>query len=76
MLGFINKLSDLTGKDVDVVVLNSASALLKHQVMKNKINLTIKDETLYRDFREKTIADYDEYKYVTGMNGYDRQSLS
>jgi predicted nucleotidyltransferase len=60
LLGFINMLSDLAGMDVVVVVLNTASALLRHQVMKNKINLTIKDETLYRDFRQKTISDYDE----------------
>jgi len=72
LLGFINMLSDLAGMDVDVVVLNTASAFLRHQVMKNKINLTIKDRMVYRNFREKTISDYDEYRYVTGMNVYDR----
>ena len=72
LLGFINMLSELAGKDVDVVVLNKASAFLRHQVMKNKIALTIKDRTVYTKFREKTISDYDEYKYVSGMNAYDR----
>jgi len=72
LLGFITTLSELAGRDVDVVVLNNASAFLRHQVMKNKINLTIKDRMVYRNFREKTISDYDEYKYVTGMNVYDR----
>ncbi len=72
LLGFINILSELVDKDVDVVVLNNASAFLRHQVMKNKINLTIKDRMVYRNFREKTISDYDEYKYVSGMNVYAR----
>jgi predicted nucleotidyltransferase len=72
LLGFINILSEMAGKDVDIVVLNNASAFLRHQVMKNKINLTIKDRMVYRNFREKTISDYDEYKYVSGVNVYDR----
>jgi predicted nucleotidyltransferase len=72
LLGFITMLSELAGRDVDVVVLNNASAFLRHQVMKNKINLTIKDKLVYRNFREKTISDYDEYKYISGMNVYDR----
>lgn len=72
LLDLMNVLSELTGKEVDVVVLNNASAMLRHQVMKNRVVLTIKDIVLYRKFREKTISDYDEYKYVAGMNVYDR----
>jgi predicted nucleotidyltransferase len=72
LLHLINKLSDLTGKNVDLIVLNSASAFLRHQVMKHGIPLIIKDKTTYRQFREKTICDCDEYKFVSGMNIYDR----
>ncbi len=72
LLDLINVLSELTGREVDVVVLNNASALLRHQAMKNRVTLTIKDVVIYRRFREKTISDYDEYKYVSGMNVYDR----
>jgi predicted nucleotidyltransferase len=72
LLDLMNVLSELTGREVDVVVLNNASAMLRHQVMKNRIVLTIKDMVLYRKFREKTISDYDEYKYIAGMNVYDR----
>ncbi len=72
LLHLINTLSELVGKDVDVVVLNTASAFLRHQIMKHKIELIIKDRERYRRFREKTISDYDEYKYVAGMNVYDR----
>jgi predicted nucleotidyltransferase len=72
LLSLINTLSELTGGNVDVVVLNNASALLRHQVLKNRLALTIKDRMVYRKFREKTISDYDEYKYISGMNVYDR----
>ena len=51
LLHLINKLSDLTGKNVDLIVLNSASAFLRHQVMKHGIPLIIKDKTTYRQFR-------------------------
>lgn len=71
LLDLINRLSDLTGKEVDLVVLNSASAFLRHQVMKQGVLLIMKDRNVYRRFREKTISDYDEYKYVSGMNVYD-----
>lgn len=72
LLNLIDSLSNLMGRDVDVVVLNRASAFLRHQVMKTKVNLIIKDEVAYRTFREKTLSDYDEYKYVSGMDVYDR----
>lgn len=72
LLKLINTLSELAGKEVDIVVLNKASTFLRHQVMKNRIVLTIKDSTIYRKFREKTISDYDEYKYISGIGVYDR----
>lgn len=67
----INTLSELTGKEVDIIVLNNASAFLRHQIMNYGIPLIIKDELIYRRFREKTISDYDEYKFISGMNIYD-----
>ncbi len=72
LLYFINALSDLINKEVDLVVLNNASAFLRHQVMKYGIPLTIKDRITYIRFREQTISDYDEYKFISGMNVYAR----
>lgn len=72
ILEYINKLSELTGREVDLVILNSASALLRHQVMKYREPLVIKDRNEYVRFRERTISDYDEYKYISGMNVYVR----
>lgn len=72
LLNLVSTLSELAGRDVDVVVLNKASAFLRHQVMKHRVTLLIKDRVVYTKFREKTIADYDEYKYISGINSYDR----
>ncbi len=71
LFDLMNRLSEIAGRDVHLVVLNKASPFLRHQVMKSRIVLTLKDRTIYRRFREKTISDYDEYKYISGMNLYD-----
>ena len=68
LLHLITLLSGLAGKDVDIAVLNRASAFLKHQAMKHRVLLIVKDELIYRKFREKTISDYEEYKYVSQLN--------
>lgn len=72
LLFLINNLSNLSDKEVDLVVLNNASVFVRHQVMKYGIPAVIKNRDMYRRFREKTIADYDEYKFVSGLNTYDR----
>jgi hypothetical protein len=72
LFGLINKLSDLCGADIDLIVLNTASPLLKHQVMKYGIALAIKDRHIYRKFRESVISAYDEYKFISGIMVYDR----
>ena len=71
ILDMKSKYSEYVQTEVDIVVLNNASAFLRHQVIKNGIRLFISDELKYRHFREKTMTDYDIYKYVSGMNRYD-----
>lgn len=72
ILNETGKLSKIAEKEVHLAVLNYGSPLLKHQVMKNKINLVVKDEKFFGKFRENIISRYDEYKYISGMNKYDR----
>jgi hypothetical protein len=43
--------------------------------MKTGIPLIIKDRKIFQRFRERTISDYDEYKFVSGMNIYDRAGI-
>lgn len=74
LLDFISEVSDFAGKEVDLVVLNRASAFLRHQVMKQGVRLFAKSPVSYRRFREKTIEDYQTYKFVSGLNHNDRQS--
>jgi hypothetical protein len=71
-LDLIHELSEHTRKEIDLVVLNHASAFLRHQVMKYGIRLFVQDEVVYRRFREQTMTDYEIYKYVSGMDEYDR----
>lgn len=71
-LSYINRLSELVGEEVDIAVLNRASAFLRHQVMKYGSPLIIKNHLTYIRFREKTMIDYDEYRFVSGMCVYDR----
>jgi len=65
-LDLLSELSDLAGQEVDLVVLNRASAILRHQVLKNRIPLCVKDRPAYTAFREKAMADYDTYRYLAG----------
>ena len=64
-LEMINTLSNIANREVDLVVLNRASAFLRHQVVKEGIRFLIKDPIGYRKFREKTMIDYDIYRYLT-----------
>ena len=58
--------------EIDLAVLNRASAFMRHQVFKTGVPLLIKDPLIYRRFREKTITDYQDFKYLSGMPTYDR----
>lgn len=71
-LAAIDALSEAAGLDVHLAVLNEASALLRHQVLKHGVPVIIKDRETYYRFRERTMADYDEYKFVSGTAVYDR----
>jgi len=71
-LAAIDALSEAAGRDVHLAVLNEASALLRHQVLKHGVPIVLKDRETYYRFRERTMADYDEYKFVSGMIVYDR----
>ncbi len=71
LFDYVNKLSNMLRKEVHLVVLNNASPMLKHQIVKYGIRLIKKDGSLYTRFREKTMTDYEEYKNVSGMSIYD-----
>ena len=65
-LDLLSELSDLAAREVDLVVLNRASALLRHQVLKHRIPFCIKERPAYIRFREQAMTDYDTYRYLAG----------
>jgi len=71
LLDMINTLSNIAQKEVDLVVLNGASAFLRHQIIREGIRFLIKDPVGYRQFREKTMIDYDIYKHFSGFHPHD-----
>ena len=73
IIEFTNNLYEHVQKDVDLTILNRASAFLRHQIMLNCIRLFIKDRIIYRNFREKTITDFLIYKYVSNIYLYDKE---
>ena len=75
LLDIISILSNIAQKEVDLVVLNRASAFLRHQIIKEGIRFLIKDPVGYRQFREKTMIDYDIYKHVTRLYSNGRSAL-
>jgi len=64
-LKLATKLSDLIKREVHLIILNTASPLLRHQILKERKILFIKDFDTYAKFREKTMTDYEEYLYIS-----------
>ncbi len=67
LLEYMVKLEREIKIEVDLTVLNSAGPFLRHQVFKTGEPLFIRDFIKYADFRDKTIYDYQEYKYIAGL---------
>ncbi|BCB95253.1 hypothetical protein JZK55_01750 [Dissulfurispira thermophila] len=65
-------LTDIAKRGVDIVILNEASAMLRHQVFKTKQTLVVKDKKHYINFRLKSMSDYEEYKHISRLDIYDR----
>ena len=56
-----DELESKTGKEVDLVVLNDASPIIRMQVLKNGI-LLINHGTTYEEFFARTVSEYDDLK--------------
>ncbi|MGB0723063.1 MAG: type VII toxin-antitoxin system MntA family adenylyltransferase antitoxin [Gammaproteobacteria bacterium] len=61
----MDELSRIAGRDVDLVLLDQAPALLRHHVLRDGSLLNERDPTGFRDFRERTMDDYEVYRYLT-----------
>ena len=57
------RLSENLPFDIDIVVLNTASPIIRMQVLKNAIPVKI-DKRGYYEFYTRTIKDYDDLKFI------------
>lgn len=58
------KLAGALRKEVDIVVLNSASPIIKMQVLKKGILIINRDPKTYNEFFMKTMNEYDDLKSI------------
>ncbi|MEM3398050.1 MAG: nucleotidyltransferase domain-containing protein [Nitrososphaerota archaeon] len=68
-LHLINELSRVSGGEVDLIILNTAPPLLKHQVIKNGIVVYRRDEKTRIEFEARAEDEYLDFKRV--MERYD-----
>ncbi len=59
-----DELSNLIKREVDVVVLNNSSPIIRMQVLKNGVLLINKNKAIYNDFFVRTVKEYDDLKRV------------
>jgi hypothetical protein len=57
------ELSEMLPFDIDIVVLNTASPVIRMQVLKNAIPIKI-DKKGYYEFYTRTVKDYDDLKFI------------
>lgn len=62
LLQFKQDLSDLMDRQVDIVVLNTASPIIAMQAVKNGIPLYIHNQNAYSKFEMRLITDYADLK--------------
>lgn len=60
-LGFMDELSSILNKDVDVVILNEASSFLKFQVIKEGKRIYERPDRSEHSFEAKTIVEYFDF---------------
>lgn len=61
-LGMKRELSETFKREVDLVVLNNASPLLKYEIYKNNVLLFSKDKALEGKYKIKTLHEYNDMK--------------
>lgn len=57
-------ISNAIKKEIDIVVLNDSSPIIRMQVLKNGVIVINKDRSIYNDFFVKTIKEYDDLKRI------------
>lgn len=61
-LNFKMTLTDICKREVDLIILNEATPLLKYQIYKKHILLFTQDKTIESNFKVKTLFEYNDVK--------------
>ncbi|GBE01705.1 nucleotidyltransferase domain protein [bacterium BMS3Bbin06] len=64
LLDIIDNLSTITGREVDIVILNNSSPIIRMQVLKKGTLLKKKSDAIYNEFFVRTVKEYDDLKYI------------
>jgi len=67
LLELNDRLTALLKREVDLVVLNRASPIIRMQVLKHGKKIIEKDHRVYADFFVRTINEYDDLKRVRAV---------
>lgn len=64
ILKVIGAVSDVIGREVDIVDLNNSSPIIRMQVLKNGKLIKKKDDTVYINFYVKAVKEYDDLRHI------------
>lgn len=64
VLKITTDVSETIGREVDIVVLNNSSPVIRMQVLKNGELIKSIDNASYNNFFVRTVKEYDDLKYV------------
>ncbi|MDW7668788.1 MAG: nucleotidyltransferase domain-containing protein [Bacillota bacterium] len=67
-LGMKRELMDMTSKEIDIVILNNASPLVKKEVFNTGVKLFSKDEEVESNFIVHTYFEYEDMKKYYDMS--------
>ncbi len=63
-LRLMGEIEEVTKRPADLVILNSASALLRHQVLKHGVLLFCKDKEVLTRFKVWTMKEYEDFRWL------------
>lgn len=64
-------LSEICKREIDLIILNNATPLLKYEIYKNNILLFARDKAIETNYKVKTLFEYSDIKKYLDLS-YDR----
>ncbi|TAL22634.1 MAG: nucleotidyltransferase domain-containing protein [Nitrospirae bacterium] len=64
VLKMTTAVSEVIGREVDMIILNNSSPVIRMQVLKNGKLIKSKDDVIYNNFYVRAVKEYDDLKHV------------